>query len=451
MNKNVKKWVIGTWLIRSYKLQFEEYLKIKKQRDTYAHEVDMEYNLSNLVFVEWFTSKFYNHLDMDWYTKNALWIYWIRDDDEVVLSNKEDSNLKDENNNDKHEITKVFRIKTNLFDYETPLCVKFSEFNYLFKVDPKLLTHDIRRTETYEDYENKLNNEVDEPWSEDGVPYEICDHICEPFHIKDGKTKWSTCNLNEDGFYIGRELSGMVRVGYLTYFQNHEWYNDLMDNNFKEEALKQKSIYEKSWGDASQINDHECSPFANWRDNIRGPYANFITTCDPYLDVNRIFGRNGKASNNSDVQDKEDQHNKRRCDTAHDKPVCKIRRFEMIKYSFGKDEKYVAIKECEYYDLIRTNEDTCHAYQEISRSMDEGWVVTKDEGNDSVIIMANVIPPDHVDDLPIVEPNQPDVVPVIPEPVLVDEDEDPKDEEFEEEEEPQKEEDMDIDDEDDEE
>ncbi|GJZ73333.1 hypothetical protein Tco_0637479 [Tanacetum coccineum] len=42
-----------------------------------------------------------------------------------------------------------------------------------------------------------------------------------------------------------------------------------------------------------------------------------------------------------------------------------------------------------------------------------------------------------------------DVVPVIPEPVLVDEDEDPKEEEFEEEEEPQEEEDMDIDDEED--
>ncbi|GJR02573.1 hypothetical protein Tco_0525557 [Tanacetum coccineum] len=37
-----------------------------------------------------------------------------------------------------------------------------------------------------------------------------------------------------------------------------------------------------------------------------------------------------------------------------------------------------------------------------------------------VIIMASVIPPDHVDDLPVVEPNQPDVVHVIPEPVLVD-------------------------------
>nr|GEU48741.1 reverse transcriptase domain-containing protein [Tanacetum cinerariifolium] len=65
--------------------------------------------------------------------------------------------------------------------------------------------------------------------------------------------------------------------------------------------------------------------------------------------------------------------------------------------------------------------------------------VIKDEGNDGVeIIMVNVIPPDHVDDLPVVEPNQHDDVPV---PVLVDEDEDPEEEEFKEEEEPQEEED----------
>nr|GEZ47879.1 hypothetical protein [Tanacetum cinerariifolium] len=57
--------------------------------------------------------------------------------------------------------------------------------------------------------------------------------------------------------------------------------------------------------------------------------------------------------------------------------------------------------------------------------------------------MENVILPDHMDDLPMVEPNQPDVVHVIHEPVLVDEEEDPGEEEF-------KEEDMDIDDEEDE-
>ncbi|GKD74057.1 hypothetical protein Tco_1332339, partial [Tanacetum coccineum] len=48
------------------------------------------------------------------------------------------------------------------------------------------------------------------------------------------------------------------------------------------------------------------------------------------------------------------------------------------------------------------------------------------------IIMVNVIPPDHVDDVPVVEPNQHDDDPVIPESVLVDEDEELEEEEFEE-------------------
>ncbi|GJU67224.1 hypothetical protein Tco_1253483 [Tanacetum coccineum] len=51
--------------------------------------------------------------------------------------------------------------------------------------------------------------------------------------------------------------------------------------------------------------------------------------------------------------------------------------------------------------------------------------------------MVNVILPDHVDDVPVVEPNQHDDVPVDLEPVLVDEDKDPEEDEFEEEEDPQ--------------
>nr|GEY53338.1 reverse transcriptase domain-containing protein [Tanacetum cinerariifolium] len=56
--------------------------------------------------------------------------------------------------------------------------------------------------------------------------------------------------------------------------------------------------------------------------------------------------------------------------------------------------------------------------------------------------MVNVIPLDHVDDLPVVEPNQHDDVHVVPEPVLVDEDDDLKEEEFKEQEE---EDDMEVD------
>nr|GEY78902.1 hypothetical protein [Tanacetum cinerariifolium] len=55
--------------------------------------------------------------------------------------------------------------------------------------------------------------------------------------------------------------------------------------------------------------------------------------------------------------------------------------------------------------------------------------------------MMNVIPLDHVDDVPVLEPNQHDDVLVILEPVLVDEDEDPEEDEFKEEEDPQEEED----------
>ncbi|GJU11659.1 hypothetical protein Tco_1134055 [Tanacetum coccineum] len=49
-------------------------------------------------------------------------------DDEVELT--------DEESDDEDEITEVFRIDTYIFDYKTPLCSTFNEFNYLLKVDP---------------------------------------------------------------------------------------------------------------------------------------------------------------------------------------------------------------------------------------------------------------------------------------------------------------------------
>ncbi|GKA71868.1 hypothetical protein Tco_0778084 [Tanacetum coccineum] len=179
-----------------------------------------------------------------------------------------------------------------MFDYETPLYTEFKEFKFLLKVDPKLFTHNIERTNTNEDYENELNDELEEPWSEDGVPYKMRDHI-------------------------------------------YYW---------------------------EKVNDNECSLFSNWRDHIQGPYANFFTTYDPHLDINSIFSIHNNASNMSNVQEKE------RCErcnlfnnTAHNASICKIRRFEMIKYSFGQDEEYVAIKECKYDDLTKTNDDVMRA------------------------------------------------------------------------------------------
>ncbi|GJZ47426.1 hypothetical protein Tco_0601258, partial [Tanacetum coccineum] len=94
----------------------------------------------------------------------------IRGDDEVELTNEESSDNKD-------QIAEVFRIDTNVFDYDTPICSAFKEFNYLLKIDPDLLIKDIEGFKTYDDYKddwiyewNKNVSRVDEkPWTDTGV------------------------------------------------------------------------------------------------------------------------------------------------------------------------------------------------------------------------------------------------------------------------------------------
>ncbi|GKF39962.1 hypothetical protein Tco_0120023, partial [Tanacetum coccineum] len=60
----------------------------------------------------------------------------IRGDDEVELTDEESSD-------DKDEVAEVFRINTNLFNFETPMCTAFKEFKYLLQIDPDLLSKDI--------------------------------------------------------------------------------------------------------------------------------------------------------------------------------------------------------------------------------------------------------------------------------------------------------------------
>ncbi|GJT12002.1 VIER F-box protein 2 [Tanacetum coccineum] len=116
--------------------------------DDSEHEADdMGFDPSDIAFTEWLGSKFFNYKTMDHYTMKALWIYWIRGDDEVELTDEEFSDNED-------EIAEVFRIDTNIFDYETPICSAFNEFNYLLKVDPDLLTKDIMGFKTYDDYKD---------------------------------------------------------------------------------------------------------------------------------------------------------------------------------------------------------------------------------------------------------------------------------------------------------
>nr|GEU57249.1 hypothetical protein [Tanacetum cinerariifolium] len=140
-------------------------------------------------------------------------------------------------------------------------------------------------TETYEEYElnNPVTRDLEEPWLDNGMPYQLCDHICEPYRFKNGITKWPTCSLDIDGFCNGGELPRMVRFGGMTYFQDHKWD-------------------------------------------------------DPTIEPS----------------------------------VCKIKRFEMMMYSFNAEEEYITIKESEY---LNHSKDNLEPYRELLRIIDEGWIV----------------------------------------------------------------------------
>ncbi|GKE42687.1 hypothetical protein Tco_1469971, partial [Tanacetum coccineum] len=175
---------------------------------------------------------------MDIFTKGALWDYWEMGGDEIEVSDDESSDLEEHWSDKEEETAKIFKIETVIFDYETPLCLVFNEFNYLLKVDL--------------DYE--WNDNV--PWNGQPVVGErmviVIEEICPELTILETRSITKTLN-------------------------------------------------------------------------------------------------------------------------AHELPVYNIRKFEMIKYSFRQDKEYVAVKEDEYDDLARTNDDACRAYQEIFRRMDEGW------------------------------------------------------------------------------
>ncbi|GKB89490.1 hypothetical protein Tco_0961762 [Tanacetum coccineum] len=135
------------------------------------------------------------------------------------LSNNNEE-MEAEESYDPDDIAEIFNIEGNLFDYETPLCKAFNDFNYLLKIDTNLFTFDIQGIRTYEEYElnNTVTRDLEEPWLNNGVPYQLCDHKCEPYRFKNGMTKWPTCSSDIDGFCNGGELPGMVRVECMTYF-----------------------------------------------------------------------------------------------------------------------------------------------------------------------------------------------------------------------------------------
>ncbi|GJT84805.1 hypothetical protein Tco_1066522 [Tanacetum coccineum] len=140
--------------------------------------------------VERFTQKFYNLFDLD--------------EEEEADDNEDPDEIND--------VPKIFRIDDDLFNFDTPLYIAFEEFIRLLKINSDLFTY-IQEFKTYDEYEHELNYDETQGLNEQ------CSDI--------------------DGYCNGGELSRMVRVGRMTYFQDHKWYDGLIDGCLKKEALMQ--------------------------------------------------------------------------------------------------------------------------------------------------------------------------------------------------------------------
>ncbi|GJV21206.1 hypothetical protein Tco_1370226 [Tanacetum coccineum] len=92
-------------------------------------------------------------------------------DDEKVKIDDELSNPGDGNLIEETKIAEIFRNETNIFQFETPLCEAFKEFNYLLKIDVDILTNDIPRFKTYNEYKDAWIYEwnKDVPWNDERV------------------------------------------------------------------------------------------------------------------------------------------------------------------------------------------------------------------------------------------------------------------------------------------
>ncbi|GJS06280.1 hypothetical protein Tco_0363076 [Tanacetum coccineum] len=151
----------------------------------------------------------------------------------------------------------------------------------------------------------------------------------------------------------------MVRVGCMIYFQDHKWYDDLIDGGLKEKTLMHKARLEESRGHATLGVMKFCTWLKNsFEDFHELDYDVLVKLEECSWKVNtHEYAPFTRLENHGHKKEHEGKKHKLFSNPTHEPSACNVRRFEMIKYSFNADEEYVAVKELEYINHSRTNID----------------------------------------------------------------------------------------------
>ncbi|GJZ77064.1 hypothetical protein Tco_0641736 [Tanacetum coccineum] len=104
----------------------------------------------------------------EWFTKECLGSIttWDNMVEKFILKfhhlsdHDEEKETDDDNPNKTNNVPEIFKIEGNLFDFETPLCMAFYEFNHLLKIDADMFAYDVPNLKTYDEYEQELKNVI---------------------------------------------------------------------------------------------------------------------------------------------------------------------------------------------------------------------------------------------------------------------------------------------------
>ncbi|GJX04567.1 hypothetical protein Tco_0190483 [Tanacetum coccineum] len=225
-------------------------------------------------------------------------------DDEEVLTDDELSDLEEENLSEENEIAKIFKIEIDIFDFETPLCKEFKEFNHLLQINIDVLSGDLPGFKTYDNY--KMHG------------------------FMNGLKKYL-------GLKKSHEEEESSEDAWSEYLPNDEWEHFERTNHVKTDVNS----------------NHECfderEPMGDDDDDVRELEDYLILNNAPYC-----------------VNEEEERFEERRSKLLgipYEKPpTFKSEKFEVIKHSFGPAEEYVAIKEYEYDIWVRTKENVSQIY-----------------------------------------------------------------------------------------
>ncbi|GKC03290.1 hypothetical protein Tco_0994900 [Tanacetum coccineum] len=172
--------------------------------------------------------------------------------DEGANNNREPYDDRIEDSENENKVAKIFRIETDVFNYESTMCKAFDEFNYLLKIDTGVLTKDIPGFKTYEQFKNdwiyKWNDKI--PW-------------------------------------------------------DHKWYKALVDCKLKHEALRNKAELEKLINQDGESSDDAWSnnsPIDEWSDQGEGDCAKLDVDYNPYLDIAQLFNSHTNKEGGGDNQ-----------------------------------------------------------------------------------------------------------------------------------------------------